>query len=159
MECLAGWRKPHFIEGGFLGPTSGLINWIRHQIRSVCDEPIDGYAGSSGCGEEDILSRWSEAYLHQEQWWQHCEATNYVQSMMILAMAMGHTVGRPVMGMGGGTINPMERLSQLPSEPPLDRKVKNSKSALHWWVRIWSLITNKNRGVRMEKDRILHSEG
>ena len=26
LVCLAGWRKPHFIEGGFLGPTSGLIN-------------------------------------------------------------------------------------------------------------------------------------
>ena len=30
--------------------------------------------------------------------------------MMILALTMGHTVGRPVMGMGGGTIIPMERL-------------------------------------------------
>ena len=29
---------------------------------------------------------------------------------MILALAMGHTVERPVMGMGGGTIKPMERL-------------------------------------------------
>ncbi len=28
---------------------------------------------------------------------------NYVQMIMILAMAMGHTVGRPVMRMGGGT--------------------------------------------------------
>ena len=48
-----------------------------------------------------------------------------MQSMMILAMAMGHTVDRPVMGMGGGTINPMEQLCQLPSDCPLDRKVKN----------------------------------
>ena len=52
-------------------------------------------------------------------------AKNYMQSMMILAMAMGHTVDRPVMGMGGGTINPMEQLCQLPSDCPLDRKVKN----------------------------------
>ena len=29
-----------------------------------------------------------------------------------------HTVGRPVMRMGGGTINPMERLCQLPSDLP-----------------------------------------
>jgi len=46
--------------------------------------------------------------------------------MMILAMAMGHTVGRPVMRMGGGTINPMEQLCQLPSEKPLDRKVNST---------------------------------
>ena len=31
---------------------------------------------------------------------------------------MGHTVGRPVMRMGGGTLNPMERLCQLPSDLP-----------------------------------------
>ena len=48
-----------------------------------------------------------------------------MQSMMILAMTMGHTVDRPVMGMGGGTINPMEQLCRLPSDCPLDRKVKN----------------------------------
>lgn len=39
--------------------------------------------------------------------------------MMILAMAMGHTVGRPVMRMGGGTINPMEQLCRLPSDLPI----------------------------------------
>ena len=49
-----------------------------------------------------------------------------MQSMMILAMAMGHNVDRPVMGMGGGTINPMEQLCQLPSEKPLDRKVNST---------------------------------
>ena len=37
-------------------------------------------------------------------------AGNYDTGMMILALAMGHTVGRPVMGMGGGTRKPMERL-------------------------------------------------
>ena len=37
-------------------------------------------------------------------------AGNYDTGMMILALAMGHTVERPVMGMGGGTIKPMERL-------------------------------------------------
>ena len=37
-------------------------------------------------------------------------AMNYDTGMMILALAMGHTVERPVMGMGGGTIKPMERL-------------------------------------------------
>ena len=37
-------------------------------------------------------------------------AGNYNTGMMILALTMGHTVGRPVMGMGGGTIKPMERL-------------------------------------------------
>ena len=37
-------------------------------------------------------------------------AGSYDTGMMILALAMGHTVERPVMGMGGGTIKPMERL-------------------------------------------------
>lgn len=37
-------------------------------------------------------------------------ARNCIQTIMILALAMGHTVERPVMGMGGGTIKPMERL-------------------------------------------------
>ena len=37
--------------------------------------------------------------------------------MMILASAMRHSVGRPATGMGGGTINPMERLCQPPSDP------------------------------------------
>ena len=37
-------------------------------------------------------------------------AGNYDTGIMILALAMGHTVERPVMGMGGGTIIPMERL-------------------------------------------------
>lgn len=37
-------------------------------------------------------------------------AGNYDTGIMILALAMGHTVERPVMGMGGGTIKPMERL-------------------------------------------------
>ena len=37
-------------------------------------------------------------------------AGNYNTGIMILALAMGHTVERPVMGMGGGTIKPMERL-------------------------------------------------
>lgn len=31
---------------------------------------------------------------------------NYDTGIMILALAMGHTVERPVMGMGGGTIKP-----------------------------------------------------
>lgn len=54
--------------------------------------------------------RRSDVIYTIEQCRQSCEATNYMQLMMILAMAMGHTVGRPVMRMGGGTINPMERL-------------------------------------------------
>ena len=37
-------------------------------------------------------------------------AGNYNTGIMIHALAMGHTVERPVMGMGGGTIKPMERL-------------------------------------------------
>lgn len=37
-------------------------------------------------------------------------AGNYDTGIMILALAMGHTVERPVMGMGGGTIKPMEQL-------------------------------------------------
>jgi hypothetical protein len=49
---------------------------------------------------------------------QHCIASDFGKAtghephtgIMILALAMGHTVERPVMGMGGGTIKPMERL-------------------------------------------------
>lgn len=37
-------------------------------------------------------------------------AGNYNTGIMILALAMGHTVERPVMGMGGGTIKPMRWL-------------------------------------------------
>lgn len=37
-------------------------------------------------------------------------AVIYNTGMMILALTMGHTVGRPAMGMEGGTIKPMERL-------------------------------------------------
>ena len=62
--------------------------------------------------------RRSDVIYTIEQGRQSCEATNYMQLMMILAMAMGHTVGRPVMRMGGGTKNPMERLCQLPSGLP-----------------------------------------
>ena len=69
---------------------------------------------------------------------QRSKAKNYIQSMMILAMAMGHTVGRPVMGMGGGTINPMERLCQLPSDFPFREKSELNKSALDNTVRILS---------------------
>ena len=39
--------------------------------------------------------------------------------IMILALAMGHTVERPVMGMGGGTINPMEQLASCRLVKPL----------------------------------------
>ncbi len=48
--------------------------------------------------------RWrSEGILHHKQLGRELWAVSYVQRMMILAMAMGHTVGRPVMRMGGGT--------------------------------------------------------
>ena len=60
--------------------------------------------------------------------------------MMILAMAMGHTVGRPVMRMGGGTINPMEQSYQLPSDCLVERKVNTTKSALSEIVRILSVF-------------------
>ena len=62
--------------------------------------------------------------------------------MMILAMAMGHTVGRPVMRMGGGTINPMEQSYQLPSDCLVERKVNTTKSALSGIVRILSVFIN-----------------
>ena len=74
--------------------------------------------------------------------------------MMILAMAMGHTVDRPVMRMGGGTRNPMERLCQLPSDlPDLDRKVNHIKSALQESVRILSFHRERNRSVNDRKER------
>ena len=62
--------------------------------------------------------------------------------MMILAMAMGHTVGRPVMRMGGGTINPMEQSYQLPSDCLVERKVNMKRSALFEIVRILSVFIN-----------------
>ena len=62
--------------------------------------------------------------------------------MMILAMAMGHTVGRPVMRMGGGTINPMEQSYQLPSDCLVERKVNTTKSTLSGIVRILSVFIN-----------------
>ena len=82
----------------------------------------------------------SEVYLHPKHCRKHCRARNYVQTMMILAMAMGHTVGRPVMGMGGGTINPMEQSYQLPSDCLVERKVNTTKSTLSGIVRILSII-------------------
>ena len=60
--------------------------------------------------------------------------------MMILAMAMGHTVGRPVMRMGGCTINPMEQSYHLPSDCLVERKVNTTKSALSGIVRILSVF-------------------
>ena len=62
--------------------------------------------------------------------------------MMILAMAMGHTVGRPVMRMGGGTINPMEQSYHLPSDCLVERKVNMKRSALFEIVRILSVFIN-----------------
>ena len=67
-------------------------------------------------------------------------AVNYDTGMMILALAMGHTVERPVMGMGGGTINPMEQSYQLPSDCLVERKVNTTKSALSGIVRILSVF-------------------
>ena len=52
----------------------------------------------------------------------------------------GHTVGRPVMGMGGGTINPMEQSYQLPSDCLVERKVNTTKSALSGIERILSVF-------------------
>ena len=60
--------------------------------------------------------------------------------MMILAMAMGYTVGHPVMRMGGGTINLMEQSYQLPSDCLVERKVNTTKSALSGIVRILSVF-------------------
>ena len=52
----------------------------------------------------------SESYLYHKQLRQCCMGGEFHTGIMILALAMGHTVERPVMGMGGGTIKPMERL-------------------------------------------------
>ena len=64
--------------------------------------------------------------------------------IMILALAMGHTVERPVMGMRGGTINPMEQLCWLPSDLAFDIISENKKSAQHkgadfvvWRYELW----------------------
>ena len=53
---------------------------------------------------------WSESYLYHKQLRQCCMGEELHTGIMILALAMGHTVERPVMGMGEGTIKPMERL-------------------------------------------------
>ena len=84
----------------------------------------------------ELIHQKGEQKLHQ-QLLQHLKDHNYAKESKselefkalelhadrifdneLLAMAMGHTVGRPVMRMGGGTINPMERLCQLPSDLP-----------------------------------------
>ena len=68
---------------------------MRRDAFSVGGEKVE-----SGANKTDTASGLGRAVL----------AGNYDTGMMILALAMGHTVGRPVMGMGGGTIKPMERL-------------------------------------------------
>ena len=85
---------------------------------------MDTRGDKSQEGRDELWERYlsTSRILHR----QRSKAKNYIQSMMILAMTMGHTVGRPVMRMGGGTINPMEQLCQLPSEKPLDRKVNST---------------------------------
>ena len=45
--------------------------------------------------------------------------------MMILALAMRHSVERPATGMEGGTKNPMERFCQPPSDTALFYIVNN----------------------------------
>lgn len=64
--------------------------------------------------------------------------------IMILALAMGHTVERPVMGMRGGTINPMEQICWLPSDLAFGKISENKKSAQHeradfvvWRYELW----------------------
>ena len=59
----------------------------------------------NGKGRQGANHIYTASSLGRAAW-----AVNYDTGMMILALAMGHTVERPVMGMGGGTIIPMERL-------------------------------------------------
>lgn len=51
-------------------------------------------------------------------------AVNYIQGMMILALAMGHTVERPAMGMGGGTKILWSSFASRRLNPPLTYKEK-----------------------------------
>ena len=62
-------------------------------------------------GEEERISKLGATYIYTaSSSGRAALAGNYDTGIMILALAMGHTVERPVMGMGGGTIKPMERL-------------------------------------------------
>ena len=82
-----------------------------HQIHSVCDEPVVDAPGSVCRGEEEWKGQAGSDHIYTaSSSGRAALAGNYDTGIMILALAMGHTVERPVMGMGGGTIIPMERL-------------------------------------------------
>lgn len=82
-----------------------------HQIHSVCDEPAVDAPGSVYRREEERRGTQGANHIYTaSSSGRAALAGNYDTGMMILALAMGHTVERPVMGMGGGTIKPMERL-------------------------------------------------
>ena len=99
-----------------LGRISGLPCFAitteqGHQIHSVCDEPAVDAPGSVCRWREERKGTQGANHIYTASSpGRAAMAMNYNTGMMILALAMGHTVERPVMGMGGGTIIPMERL-------------------------------------------------
>ena len=99
-----------------LGHISGLPCFAitteqGHQIHSVCDEPVVDAPGSVCRWMEERKGTQGANHIYTASSpGRVALAMNYDTGMMILALAMGHTVERPVMGMGGGTIIPMERL-------------------------------------------------
>ena len=99
-----------------LGRISGLPCFAitteqGHQIHSVCDEPAVDAPGSVCRWREERKGTQGANHIYTASSpGRVALAMNYDTGMMILALAMGHTVERPVMGMGGGTIKPMERL-------------------------------------------------
>ena len=99
-----------------LGRISGLPCFAitteqGHQIHSVCDEPAVDAPGSVCLWREERKGTQGANHIYTASSSGRATlAMNYDTGMMILALAMGHTVERPVMGMGGGTIKPMEQL-------------------------------------------------
>ena len=92
-------------------PCFAITTEQGHQIHSVCDEPAVDAPGSVCRWMEERKGTQGANHIYTASSpGRVALAMNYDTGMMILALAMGHTVERPVMGMGGGTIIPMERL-------------------------------------------------
>ena len=92
-------------------PCFAITSEQGHQIHSVRDEPAVDAPGSVCRWMEERKGTQGANHIYTASSpGRVALAMNYDTGMMILALAMGHTVERPVMGMGGGTIIPMERL-------------------------------------------------
>ena len=92
-----------------LGRISGLPCFAitteqGHQIHSVCDEPVVDAPGSVCRWMEERKGTQGANHIYTASSpGRVALAMNYDTGMMILALAMGHTVERPAIRMGGGT--------------------------------------------------------